>query len=140
MGDADMARGGKRPGSGRKSRWGVETVVIRVPVNLKDEVQEFIDRRMAKLMDKPSRDPETQLQPVIEAWENSQGRCQASTTRGTRCGNASSVIERETQPDGRVIEYSVCALHYGQIRRGLPVHPHPSVLKTYQIQSAEDIS
>lgn len=44
-----MAGGGKRIGSGRKSRWGEATVPVRVPVSLVDEVKAFLDRRVSVL-------------------------------------------------------------------------------------------
>ncbi|BCX90005.1 hypothetical protein MIN45_PP19 (plasmid) [Methylomarinovum tepidoasis] len=44
---ASRGRGGARPGAGRKPRWGMPTVVMRVPETLRDEVRRFIDRRMA---------------------------------------------------------------------------------------------
>ncbi len=35
-------RGGARPGAGRKAKWGEKTVVMRVPVSMREAVEEFL--------------------------------------------------------------------------------------------------
>ncbi|WP_022946969.1 hypothetical protein [Methylohalobius crimeensis] len=121
-----MARGGKRTGAGRKSRYGVETTTVRIPAALKEEVLAFVERRMTER----ARDSETVTESnTIEAWKHSNRRCQAATTKDTRCSNASSIIEVDRLPDGRKIEYEVCKRHHTAFTRGDPVRPHRSILK-----------
>ena len=43
-----LKAGGKRAGAGRKSKWGVKTVLIRVPEYLQEEIMALVEKRLAE--------------------------------------------------------------------------------------------
>ena len=131
-----MNRGGKREGSGRKSRYGVPTTTIRIPINIKTDVLAFIEQRMAggalddSVSESKSGDRPVDSKPeTIEAWEHSGRRCQASTAKGERCGNKRGLMIVESiLPDGGTVKLSVCARHKRKWEIG-ELLPHPSCLR-----------
>jgi hypothetical protein len=116
------SRGGKRPGAGRKSKWNCETVTLRVPKALVSEIQDFIERRMVATDGPPMvAEPES-----LELWHG-DNRCQATTTKGTRCHSPASHVHK-LQHGGRSVEIGICHLHRDQTRQGIDVRVHPSIL------------
>jgi len=143
-------RGGARPGAGRKSRWGVPTVTIRVPVTLRDEIERFVEERIAQSETATESKQERQLptvtenvteskprshrrrsetatkpklQPRIPLEIYSNGQCQVSTKSGHRCRGRVSSYLNTVLSDGREVSIAVCAIH----SRSPVVQVHPSV-------------
>lgn len=126
-----MVRGGKRSGAGRKPKWNCETVTMRVPVHLVDDIREFIERRMGEAPKAPETTP---VPEPLELWHDEK-RCQAATTKGARCRLPSAVVHR-VEHGGRLVEIAICAQHRDMVRQGIEPQAHPSVLESVTKSSA----
>jgi hypothetical protein len=126
----NVGRGGKRPGAGRKPKWNCETVTMRVPKALVGEIQAFIERRMTV----PAMQEAPPAPELLELWHDEK-RCQAATTKGTRCRLPMAIVYK-LQHAGRSIEIGICQRHHDQIRQGVDQQAHPSVLESVTKSSA----
>lgn len=138
-----MGRGGKRAGSGRKSRYGVPTTTIRIPTSIKADMLAFIEQRMrGGDQDEPGPKPKSAERPIdsvaqskpepepIDAAVHAGGRCQASTAKGDRCGNKRGLIIISVLRDGRIVKFAVCPAHKLKWeRRNGKLLPHSSILR-----------
>jgi len=143
-----MSRGGKRQGSGRKPRYGEPTTTVRVPISIKADVLAFIEQRMASgALDESVTKSKSDDRPVdsvaeskpepIDAWVHADGRCQASTAKGERCGNKRGLmIIDSVLRDGRIVKFTVCPAHKRKWERlEGKLLPHSSVKMNHQKNS-----
>ena len=67
----------------------------------------------------------------IDASVHADGRCQASTAKGERCGNKRGLIIIDSVlRDGRIVKFAVCPAHQRKWkRREGKLFPHSSVLR-----------
>ncbi|BBA33826.1 hypothetical protein sS8_1872 [Methylocaldum marinum] len=96
---------------------------MRVPVHLADDIRAFIERRMGEAHKAPETTPAPE---PLELWQGDK-RCQAATSKGSRCRSPSAVVYK-LQHAGRSIEIGICAQHQNQARQGIDPRVHPSVL------------
>ena len=71
-------RGGARPGAGRKAKWGEKTVVMRVPLSMREQVEEFLTLRAQGVELLRSDEVETR---VAQAVEQTLAQAQAAGVR-----------------------------------------------------------
>ena len=95
-------RGGARPGAGRKAKWGEKTVVMRVPVSMREAVEEFLSLKAQGVelvrQDEAAAQADQAAQAAREQALADARAELAATAAGIPAAAVAAVAQAENQP------------------------------------------
>jgi hypothetical protein len=108
---AEKRHGGYRPGAGRKSKYGVKTIVMRVPEDRVQEVENLIAGSHVETVTESKAEPIEDIRRIVERWgellkPHQDATGQVKQPRWAKCWEVwqeiAQVLNRSESPQGKV--------------------------------------